>query len=125
MLDQKMIFSDAQAITGDVASTNSIKNPASTHQIDQAVKKFLFKASVGTLFAGGTSLITSLQDSADGITYANTLIVSADIAQATLVAGYIIIEAYLEVGLLQWLQAYYDDTGAFTGGTVNARLIVD
>ena len=125
MIDNKHVFSDAQLITADAASTNSIKNPAATHQIWQAVKKFFVKATVGTTFAGGTSLVTSLQDSADGITYANTLIVSADIAQATLVAGYEILYHFLPIGLLQWFQFYYDDTGAFSSGAVNAWVDVD
>jgi hypothetical protein len=127
MIDARNVFSDGQLITGDIISTNVIKLPATAllHHMDEGVKKFRFMCTVKTDFAGGTSLISSLQDSADGVTYTNTEIVSADVAEATLVAGYVILNWFLPVDCLQWLAAYYNDTGAFTGGAVNAWLDVD
>jgi hypothetical protein len=128
MIDARHVFSEYQLITGDTISTYSIKLPATAllHHMDQGVKKFRFKATVGVAdFAGCTSLITSLQDSADGTTYTNTEIVSADVAQATLVAGYVILNWFLPVDILQWIAVYYDDTGEFSGGGVNAWLDVE
>jgi len=127
MIDARHVLSDLQAITGDTISTNVIKLPATAllHHMDQGVKKFRFHCTVGVVFAGGTSLISSLQDSADGVTYTNTEIVSADVAQATLVAGYEILNWFLPVGILQWIAAYYNDTGEFTGGKVNAWIDCD
>src|SRR5690349_2007387 len=126
MLDKNHIFSDRQAITVDAASTNAIKNPASTHQIDQAVKHFKLMVCVAVAWTTGTSVVVSLQDSADGVTYADTIIKAASVLAATLIAGYVIIQAYLPAGLRQYLQVYYDVTGTFDATSlVNAWIDVD
>jgi hypothetical protein len=109
----------------DSASTNEIDLASATHQIDQSVKKMHLNISIATDFAGGTSCVSALQDSADGITYADAFIKSADLAQATLVAGYLVLRVPLPAKLRRWIQVWADETGAFSGGTWNAWVDVD
>ena len=123
-LDAQNLFSNDQDITGDAASTNVI-DLGGDFDI-QPGEPIHVLIQVTTTFAGGTSLIVSLQSDGDeAFGSATTDLATADIAQASLVKGY----QFEIVGLArhneQYIRLYYDDTGAFTAGSIVAGLIID
>jgi hypothetical protein len=133
MLDTYHMFSDAQASQATTfVSTNEVDLVSIYHEIDQAVKKIKLVIRIGLVWTEATSgptLIASLQDSADGTTYAETepVLASPSRDHALLVAGYALLETYLPPGLAQYLAiAYTIGTATFdTAGTVNAYLTMD
>jgi len=133
MLDTFHMFSDAQASQATTfVSTNEVDLVSISHEIDQAVKKILLVIRIGLVWTDathGATLIASLQDSADGTTYAETepVLASPSHLDAALVAGHMLLETYLPPGLAQFLAiAYTIGTATFdTAGTVNAFLTMD
>ena len=125
IFDAMFEFSDDQAIVADAASTNILDWTKSDLEMGAGTPLWL-NVRVGTAFDGGTSLAVSLRyDTVAPIDGSSTVIYTTDaIAQASLTAGAWIIRMPLPVNVDEEriLGLWYDDTGAFSAGTVNAWL---
>jgi hypothetical protein len=125
LFDALFEFSDAQAITGDAQSTNVLDMQAADLEMGAGEPIYL-NVRVGTAFAGGTSLIVSLyaHTAATNINSGTQILATGTILQAALTAGAWIIRVALPVDFdtARYIGLYYDDTGAFTGGTIDAWL---
>ena len=128
ILDALFEFSDAQAIVADAQSTNVLDWGEDMEGLEMGAGSPMYlNIRVATAdFAGGTSLIVSLysHSAATSIESGTALWTSDSLLQATLVAGYWITRIALPVNvdLARYLGVYYDDTGEFTAGAINAWL---
>lgn len=125
ILDAKLEFSDAQAITSTADSTNII-NFGNADPNQGEGTKLVFHCDVDTTFtaSGSATMTVDLQDcdTVDG-TYASTGIYKATIPKATLVAGYKIFEVPLPYSFRQYMKVVYTvATGPMTAGKVNAYI---
>lgn len=135
MLQSNYIFSDAQAITTTADSTSTVDLGALVEEFSAAAGtqtarskmgpkngQIILAVTVGTAFAGGTSIATKLSDSADDLTFADTEIATAAIAAASLTAGAEVLRIPLFYHVARYLKLVYTVVGTFTAGTMNARL---
>lgn len=127
ILDKKLEFSDAQAITADAASTVSYDTGALG---DMLVKPLRFHARVVADFNNLTSLRVYLQMDNDSAFGSPTVVWdSTAILLASLLAGYQFTPASgypLPTALERYLRCYYDVTGtAPSTGSVDAFLTFD
>jgi hypothetical protein len=123
ILDAFIQFSDAQAITTSVASTNIIDTLS---ELGDAMESGVWlKVAVQTTFAGGTSLQAQLQtaDDTDFNVGAVTLVQSAAINVADLVAGKEMLVVKLPKNCKRYLRVYYPHVGdVHTAGNVDAHV---
>ncbi len=129
MTDDKLIFSDDQALTVTADSTSTLDLGALTDDRGVALSEFgpegnkiMLDVLINVAFAGGTNVAFKLQDSADDSTFADTQILVAAIAAATLVAGYRVMRIALPPDVQRYVKMVYTITGTHTAGKVNARL---
>lgn len=136
MLDNKLIFSDAQSITANATtadSTNVIDLGALTDDRGTALNEYgpengrmHLNITVNTAPDAGTGIKAELYDcDTEGGTYKATGIGLNDaIPNATLVAGYRMLSVALPPGLQRFLKVVYTTTGNHTGsaGKLNAFL---
>lgn len=138
IFDNTLLFSDAQAITADAGSTNTVDlgatgtpygGTALVRDIGKGCKIPLSITVVET-FNNLTSLTVSLQvDDNSSFSSAKTVVVSAPILAAALVAGaQIEVPDYIPQGANErYMRLYYDvtgtapSTGKITAGVVAAR----
>lgn len=123
LTDKKLWFSDAQDIAStDVASTSYID----TKVAGRAVDELWLVVNVNTTFTkdtGTPTLTIKLQtDDETTFTEATDLYTSAAIAQTALVAGYNCVKMRLPDGLNRYIRLYYDVSGTFTTGKLDAFL---
>lgn len=126
ILDQQTLFSDAQAITADAASTNVIDlGPImSTRDIGPG-KAIPVLIQVVEAFAGLTSLNVAIQVcAAEGFgSGVKTVAKSAEILLADLKVGYEIPLSWIPKGTdLRYMRLYYDVTGTGTAGKITAGI---
>jgi hypothetical protein len=126
IFDAKFEFSDAQAITADADSTNVV-DFSNTDLEMGAGEPIWLNVRVGpTDFAGGTSLEVSLYShtATTSLNSGTLLWQSGVIVQASLTAGTWITRIPLPYNCDEnrYLGVYYNDSGAFTAGTINAWL---
>jgi hypothetical protein len=125
ILDVLFEFSDDQPITGDAQSTDVLDMQAADLEMGAGNPVWL-NVKVGTAFAGGTSLIVSLyaHSAATSINSGTQVLATGTILQAALTADTWIIRVPLPVDFdsERYVGLYYNDTGAFTAGTINAWL---
>lgn len=123
--DRELMCSIDQAITGDANSTDVI---------DTSIARDLgrghpmrVRAQVTTTFTSGgagTLNIQFVESAAAALTSPNVLLQTGALALATLVAGYIALDAVLPRTSLQYLGFIYDNgTAVFTAGKVTAGLV--
>ena len=128
ILDYQNLFSNDQALTTTAASTNVIDLGADDAYIQDANEKGDVKlwAQVTTALAGGTSVQAVLQEDDDvAFGTAVTLVQSAAIAAASLVAGYQFpIEMPSRISK-RYLRINYVIVGTFTSGAVSAGLVLE
>jgi hypothetical protein len=126
ILDAFKQFSDAQAITTSVASTNIIDTLS---ELGDAMESGAWlRVAVQTTFAGGTSLQAQLQtaDDTDFNVGAVTLVQSAAIDVANLVAGKEMLVVKLPKNCKRYLRVYYPHVGVVhTAGNVDAHIIMN
>lgn len=136
MLDDRYIFSVAQAITATADSTNTVNlgqlfEEFSLDAGTQVLREKLGPKSgrinlvigVETTFVGaGGTLSCKLQDSTDDVTFANTDIIGAAEAVGVLVAGYQLMNIPLPANLSQYAKVVYTVGTGFSAGNVNAQL---
>ena len=137
MTDAKGVFSDAQSIVANATtadSTNVVDLGALVDDRGTALVQFgphsgkiNLVVSVGVAPSAGTGIQCELHDCAtEGGTYKPTGIgINAAIPNATLVAGYTMLNVPLMPPLMRYLKVVYTTTGNHTGstGTVNAMLV--
>jgi hypothetical protein len=131
IFDAMFEFSDNQLITGDAQSTNvlDMQAPTGTYKalnMGAGTPMWLNVRVSDADFAGGTSLIVKLyaHTAATSIESGTLLYQTADIAQASLTTGAWIIRMPLpeNFDILRYVGLYYDDTGAFSSGGIDAWL---
>lgn len=122
--DEKLIFSEEQAVTVTAVGTNVIDTGAPDSKIGDGTPVYL-NCVVDTAFASGGgsgTLSFSLQDSADNSDYSDVIIASA-INEADLIEGKRVLKTALPNGLRQYLRVNYTvASGPFTAGKVNTFL---
>ncbi len=125
-LDSLLVLGDAQEVTASAESTNVIDQLAEGQAIGT---ECWFEVRVDTTVesGGASTLVISLEtDSAVGFGTKSTLVASATIAKADLVANTIAWRVRIPVGIKQYLRAYYTvATANFTAGKFDAHLIMD
>lgn len=124
ILDAKLVFSDAQAITSTADSTNVLDfGNADPNQGEGT--KLVLHVDVDTAFtaSGSATLTVNLLSSADDSTYVSTKLLTGAIPKATLVAGYKIFETSIPYEFLRYMKLVYTvATGPMTAGKVNAYI---
>lgn len=121
--DEKLIFSEEQAVTDTAVSTYSVDTGAPDSKIGGGTPVYL-NCVVDTAFIGqgSTTLTLALQDSADNSAYDDVLI-TGPIDEAELAEGKTVLKVALPCGLRQYLRLNYTvGSGPFTEGKVNAFL---
>lgn len=118
ILDKQHQMSSEQAVTvTDVASTNVVDQVVA----GQALRELYAEVRVHTAFAGGTSILFSLQDSADNSTFAD-LVAGAAIPTASLTKGAVVFQARIPQTARRYLRMWYNVTDPMTAGKLNAYL---
>ena len=123
IIDKNLVLSDAQAVTASAASDSAIDQLAAGGGLKPGARiQFLVDTTAAA--TGGASNVTfSLQDSADGSSYA-TILSSVAIAKGTLVAGYVAFEAAMPAQTRRYLRGYYTvDTNDLTSGKFDCRIV--
>ena len=128
ILDKQNLFSDDQAVTVTANSTNIIDlgNDAAAVQALNEKGVLQVFVQVTTAFASGTSIaLTLTSDDALAHDSPTTILSTAAIAQAALVAGYQFRIPTLPVINEQYLRLTYTVVGTFDAGNIMAGLILD
>ena len=120
-LDAYNTFSDSQAITATAASENELEFPVGN--IGEGSPVFIYTQATETFTASGDATLTiTLQDSADGSTWAD-VVQTAPIPKADLVAGDVPIVVSVPRGTEKFLRLNYTvASGPFTAGKLYAGL---
>lgn len=124
-IDSELVLGSAQTVTASAATTNSVDQKAAGSALPSGIipiMQFLINTTVAA--TGGASTTTfSIQDSADNTTFAD-IARSADIAKATLVAGYVV-ALMIPPGARRYLAGYYTiSTNNWTSGKVDCRIVL-
>lgn len=125
-VDNLLVMSDAQAITGTAVSTKSIdfatalRNIGAGQEIDLVIN-----CITATSSATASTVTFALQDSADNTTFTD-VIVSPAVAKASLTAGAEVFRVVLPRTLQRYVQVNYTvAVGNLTAGTFTAYLTDD
>lgn len=124
ILDKQNLFSDDQAVTVTADSTNVIDLGIAELGKGEPVRLF---AQVTTTFDGGTSIQASLMTS-DSSTFngATTLVETAAIAEASLLAGYEFgLGGFMPEEIKRYNKLVYTVVGTMTAGTITAGFLLD
>jgi hypothetical protein len=126
IFDALFEFSDAQDITGDAQSTNVIDMVNADLEMGTGQPLYLNVRVGPDDFAGGTSLVVNLyaHTAATSIESGTLIFATGTILQAALTAGAWITRVALPVDFdtARYVGLYYNDTGAFSTGAINAWL---
>ncbi len=120
LLDKKLEFSDAQAVTSTADSTNTLDMQVADANLG-AGKPLWLIVEVGETFANATSMKVTLQDSATDFSGA-TLIDSKVHLEAALVKGFRLLAVPLPAEHKRYLKLVYTVSGTHNAGAVNAYL---
>lgn len=122
ILDNELMFSDAQTITVDAASTNALDLKAGGDAVGQ---ELTIRAVVDTAFATLTSLTIKVQTSANNSDWSD-VVLSPAIPVASLTKGAEVFTVRVPKGLKRYVRLYYDITGSTaTAGKVTAFMSKD
>lgn len=127
MMDNNLVFSDAQApTTGTTASTNVVDTQTTLRELGDGKRIELIVEVVTTATSGGSNTTqVVLQDSADNSSFA-TVVSGVATAVASLVAGTELLRIALPAGLRRYLRvAYVIATADLTAGAFTAYLALD
>ena len=122
LLDQNLMFSDAQALRATGASTHTVDLTAAG---DAALGHLVVLAHADTAFVGATQIICALQtsDKADfssGVTTLESVTVSgtqlADTTKNLFAVG-------IPAGMKRYLRMYYTVTGTVTAGAISCCVV--
>lgn len=128
IIDYENTLSDAQEVTASAASTNSIDLRDTTGDFGISDKLFLvLRVDTAAEASGSATVAFSVQcddDSAFGSP--KTLLTTAAVAKATLVAGYRPLVTKIPQGCERYLRVYYTvASGPLTAGKFDAFLTPD
>jgi len=126
-VDNNLVLSDAQAVTGTASSTKSVDLIVATRDIGVGTPIYLVVIITTTVAAsGGASTTTaSLDDSADNSSF-SVVVQGPAVSKASLVAGYELLRIALPAGLRRYIQVTYTvATNNWTAGAVSAFLTTD
>jgi hypothetical protein len=124
-IDDKLVFSDAQAVTVDAASSNVIDTAVASSNLGAGsplIIRFIVETAFGVA-STDTTLTIILQDSATDFGGTHGLLTVPDLVRATsLVKGGYIPEIKIPDQHLRYLRLYYDVGGAanFNAGKITA-----
>ena len=125
IIDNSLVFSDAQAITESAAGTNYVNQGAAGDAYDAP----WLVVKVNTAFTSddsGTVTVKLQTDSDSGFaTELKNLFVSDTFDVDDLTAGAVLVKVRIPVGVLQYLRVYYTVENTFTAGAVDAFMAVD
>jgi len=123
ILDYENEFSDAQAVTVTAASTDYVDLTNTDPQYVGGIDTLLI-VRVNTLFAGGTSIIASVEtDDNSSFSSAATVVTGATVLTAAAVAGKTLLAFNLKnADLERYIQVKYTVSGTMSAGAVNAYL---
>lgn len=125
ILDASTSFSIAQAIT---TGTQLSSNPYDAGVprdvgVGDAIR---IRATVNAAFGGGSSLqVNIVEDSQASLATATVLLSSPPIAEASLTAGAVILDAVLPKTKKRFIGLQYVSVGTHTSGTVDAGVQLD
>ena len=121
IIDYKNEFSDAQAVTVTAASTDHINLTNTTPQYAGGIDTLVI-VRVNTAFAGGTSIIASLEtDDNASFSSATTVVTGPTVLTAAAVAGKNLLVFNLkDAQLEQYIQVKYTVSGTMSAGNVDA-----
>ena len=126
IFDAMFEFSDAQAITADAASDNILDWTQADLEMGAGEPLWLNVRVGPDDFAGGTSLIVSLRHDSVAPIDASSVVIyqTMAVAQENLTAGAWIIRMPLPYNVDEGriLGLWYDDTGTFSAGAIDAWL---
>jgi len=136
ILDKQNLFSEDQEVTDSAASTNIIDLGAVTNNVAgtpttphlKGGTRGRIRAQVTTAFETLTSLQVSVQvDTIEAFSSPKTILLGEDIAQASLVAGAVLIDVAIPAEVDErYLRLYYTVTGTTaTAGAVLAGITMD
>jgi len=123
--DALFVFSDDQLITTDAVSTNVLDWGEGNEGLDMhsGTPLYLNIQVADADFAGGTSLAIQIcTHSAVDVGSGTILMLSQTFAQAALTAGAVLVSQTIPYGCdtARYFGLYYDDTGAFSAGGIDA-----
>ena len=123
-LDSQLLFSDNQAVTTTAASTNVVKIANGDLKEVAFGNKLPLLIQVTEDFAGCTSITASVETSAtEDFSSSSTLISTAAIAVASLVAGYKFPIGEVPAGNKGYLRLKYSVSGTATAGKITAGIV--
>lgn len=127
IMDALLLLSSAQAVTTTAVSTNVLDMlNARDIGVGEPIK---IAASVGTAFAGGTSLQVQVQSSADNSTWVtmdeSRAYITADLTAGAKIANFTLPARSTGEALPRYYRFNYVVVGTMTAGTVNAALVLD
>lgn len=125
IMDKNLEFSSGQVVTSTAASTNIVD---ALKKGDDYANIFAFVRCATTATAGGAAtLVVSIETAIDAaFTSPVTLLQSAAIPVASLVAGAELLKARLPIGVLEFIRVKYTvATGPLTAGAFDAALVMD
>ena len=118
-VDSNLILSDAQAVTATASSTNDVKLPNTT--VGEGAPLYLHVGIDTAYVTGSNTIIITLEDSADGVTFAACeLILAATATSALVTANTEILRWPLPSDTKQWVQLYFTCSATLTSGTIDA-----
>jgi hypothetical protein len=123
ILDKQLVLSDAAAITTDAYS--DVMDQVVAGRADPPLTLILrVVTAFDTAEEDGTLDITIETDDNESFTSATTVHTIAQLAEATLVAGYLIAHIALPHNLERYMRIKYNvGTHAFTAGAIDAYLV--
>jgi hypothetical protein len=126
ILSKEDKFSDDQAVTVTVASTNVI-DFGTAESGDGTVKELVVQVTEDFTAAGAATLGVKVQTSVDEVFSSPIDVVDlGTIAKETLIAGYRFPIRALPHGMKRWGRLYYTvTTGPMTAGKINAGIALD
>jgi hypothetical protein len=129
IIDYQNLFSNDQAITVSAASTNVIDLGNDSARVKALNEKgeIEFLAQVTTAFDGGTSIAVAVQsDDDEAFGSPTTVVTSAAVATASLVAGYQF-KIAVAANLIneQYARLYYTVVGTMSAGKVLSAIVLD
>jgi len=127
IIDKQLEFSDAQALTATAESTNKLDTTVLGDAINELRLVIQVSTTLDSAGDAATLDVTLQTDTVENFASPTTIATIAQIAEATLVAGYRICNIRLPAEVAErYLRVYYTvGTENFTSGNVDAFLTMD
>jgi hypothetical protein len=125
-IDKQLAMSDAQVLTASAASTNYVDQGAAGDA--RVPLRLLVNVSLALTSAGNAATLDVTLQTDDNASFssATTIATIAQVAEASLVAGYKVCDIPVPSGTERYLRVYYTvGTENFTAGTIDAALVMD